>query len=114
LEFEFEKIYIDKNVYSNKVWTERANKVKKRFNKAAVKTVDSHWKIPELYNFDPSKWIEAKRKVLVLGIKKGMQMQCSGRSTDSYLPLTLMAVFLLVCIAILQGERAAQTLLLYF
>ena len=82
MEFEFEKIYIDKNVYSSKVWTERANKVKKRFNKAAVKTVDSHWKIPELYNFDPSKWIEAKRKVLVLGIKKGMQMQCSGRSTD--------------------------------
>lgn len=46
--------------------------------------VDSHWRIPEL-NQDPtqlSDWFRNKREVLVLGVKKGMQIRENGRSTD--------------------------------
>ncbi len=58
-----------------------------RFPDAELVEVASHWKVPQLS--DPTlaeDWLRVKREILVLGVKKGMQMRPNGRSADFIAP----------------------------
>jgi spore photoproduct lyase family protein len=58
-----------------------------RFPNSELVEVASHWKIPQLG--DPAlagDWLRVKRGILVLGVKKGMQMRPNGRSADFIAP----------------------------
>jgi spore photoproduct lyase len=50
--------------------------------KYEVKSVKSHWKIPELSNIDPLNWVNVKRQNLVIGKISNLTMTESFRSTD--------------------------------
>ncbi len=66
----------------------RGQAILARFPRAERVEVDSHWRIPALFN-DPSSvedWLRIKRDVLVLGVKKGMTMRPNGRSADFIAP----------------------------
>jgi len=78
----FKTIFVDKNVYSKKKWALRADSIIKQYPDATVKSVNSHWQIPQLYNMDPTLWMKTKRDYLVLGIKKTLKQQDNGRSSD--------------------------------
>ena len=65
----------------------RGREVLARFPEAERIEVASHWKIPQLS--DPAlaeDWLKIKREVLVLGVKKGLQMRPNGRSADFIAP----------------------------
>ncbi len=66
----------------------RGRAILDRFPGAEQVEVESHWRIPALFN-DPSSvenWLRTKRDVLVLGVKKGMTMRPNGRSADFIAP----------------------------
>ncbi|WP_427026457.1 spore photoproduct lyase family protein (plasmid) [Aureimonas ureilytica] len=66
----------------------RGQAILARFPDAERVEVESHWRIPALFN-DPSSvedWLRIKRDVLVLGVKKGMTMRPNGRSADFIAP----------------------------
>jgi spore photoproduct lyase family protein len=65
----------------------RGRQILARFPEAEQVDVASHWKIPQLD--DPAlgeEWLRVKRDILVLGVKKGMQMRPNGRSADFIAP----------------------------
>jgi spore photoproduct lyase family protein len=65
----------------------RGREVLARFPDAELIEVASHWKIAQLG--DPGlaeDWLRVKREILVLGVKKGMQMRPNGRSADFIAP----------------------------
>ncbi len=66
----------------------RGREILARFPKARAIEVPSHWNIPELHG-DPDsagRWNETKRKVLVLGVKKGLSCRPFYRSCDFVAP----------------------------
>lgn len=66
----------------------RGQAILARFPDAERVEVESHWRIPALFN-DPTSvedWLRIKRDVLVLGVKKGMTMRPNGRSADFIAP----------------------------
>jgi spore photoproduct lyase family protein len=67
---------------------ERGREILARFPDAERVEVKSHTKIPPLYNDAASAedWLRIKREVLVLGVKKGLQMRPNGRSADFIAP----------------------------
>ena len=60
----------------------RGREILARFPDAERVPVRSHWNIPDLRQGDPERWLAQKREVLVLGVKKGLQMRPNGRSAD--------------------------------
>ncbi len=60
----------------------RGREILARFPDAERIPVRSHWGIPDLREGDPERWLPQKREVLVLGVKKGLQMRTNGRSAD--------------------------------
>ena len=60
----------------------RGREILARFPGAERVPVQSHWRIPDLREGDPEDWLPRKREVLVLGVKKGLQMRTNGRSAD--------------------------------
>ncbi|WP_294394003.1 spore photoproduct lyase family protein [uncultured Sphingomonas sp.] len=65
----------------------RGREILARFPQAELVEVASHWQIPQLS--DPAladDWLKVKREILVLGVKKGMQMRPNGRSADFIAP----------------------------
>lgn len=65
----------------------RGREVLARFPDAELVEVASHWKIPQLADPTLSEdWLRVKRDILVLGVKKGMQMRPNGRSADFIAP----------------------------
>lgn len=66
----------------------RGRDVLARFPNAARIEVESHWKIPTLFE-DATRaedWLRIKREVLVLGVKKSLAMRPNGRSADFIAP----------------------------
>jgi spore photoproduct lyase len=58
-----------------------------RFPDAELVEVASHWKVPQLADPALAKdWLRVKRDILVLGVKKGVQMRPNGRSADFIAP----------------------------
>ncbi|KAB0682617.1 spore photoproduct lyase family protein [Aureimonas leprariae] len=66
----------------------RGREVLERFPAAEQVEVDSHWRIPQLFEDEAlaEDWLRMKRDVLVLGVKKGMTMRPNGRSADFIAP----------------------------
>lgn len=60
------------------------SEVIKKFPRAEIKYINSHWRIPELHNNEEllKKWIQVKRHYLVLGRKRKFTYESNGRSTD--------------------------------
>lgn len=76
-------IYLEPAVYDYA----RGREIIERFPDAELVEVASHWNIPDLA--DPAlavDWLRVKREILVLGVKKGMQMRPNGRSADFIAP----------------------------
>jgi spore photoproduct lyase len=67
---------------------ERGREILARFADAERVEVQSHTRIPQLYGDSASAedWLRLKRDVLVLGVKKGLQMRPNGRSADFIAP----------------------------
>lgn len=82
MKFDFKTIYVQRSIYTDFIWRANAENIISRFPNAEVKEVESHWKIPELFDADPSDWMRTKREALVLGIKSGMTHTKNGRSAD--------------------------------
>lgn len=82
MKFDFKTIYVQRSIYEDIIWRSNAEKIIQNYPNAELKEVESHWKIPELYDADPSDWMRNKREVLVLGIKSGMTHTKNGRSAD--------------------------------
>jgi spore photoproduct lyase family protein len=68
--------------------TTRGAEILARFPDAERIEVPSHWNIPELHGNAGSvrDWLRIKREVLVLGVKKGMELRPNGRSADFIAP----------------------------
>lgn len=65
----------------------RGREILARFPEAQQVEVVNHWRIPALD--DPAlaeDWLRIKQDILVLGVKKGMQMRPNGRSADFIAP----------------------------
>jgi DNA repair photolyase len=82
LKFDFKKIYVQRSIYSDFIWRSNAENIIRRFPNAEIVEVESHWKIPELFEADASDWMRTKRESLVLGIKSGLSHTKNGRSAD--------------------------------
>lgn len=82
MKFNFKKIYVQRSVYDDFLWRANAEKIISRFPEAELVEVESHWKIPELFEADAGDWMRTKRETLVLGIKSGLTHQKNGRSAD--------------------------------
>ncbi len=66
MKFDFKKIYVQRSIYSDFIWRSNAENIIRRFPNAEIVEVESHWKIPELFEADASDWMRTKRESLVL------------------------------------------------
>lgn len=82
MKYNFKKIYVQRSIYDDFLWRANAEKIIARFPEAEIREVESHWRIPELFEADAADWMRMKREVLVLGIKSGLSHQKNGRSAD--------------------------------
>jgi hypothetical protein len=82
MKFDFKKIYVQRSIYEDFIWRANAENIIKSFPQAKIVEVESHWKIPELYEADAGDWMKIKRETLVLGIKSGLTHTKNGRSAD--------------------------------
>ncbi len=82
MNYNFKKIYVQRSIYDDFIWRENAAKIISRFPDAEITEVESHWRIPELFDADAADWMQNKREVLVLGIKSGLTHTKNGRSAD--------------------------------
>lgn len=82
MKFNFKKIYVQRSIYDDFLWRANAEKIINRFPEAELIEVESHWKIPQLFDADAGDWMRTKRETLVLGIKSGLTHQKNGRSAD--------------------------------
>jgi DNA repair photolyase len=82
MKFDFKKIYVQRSIYDDFIWRQNAENIISRFPNAEITEIESHWKIPELYDANAAEWMQNKRNVLVLGIKFGLTHQKNGRSAD--------------------------------
>lgn len=67
---------------------ERGREILRRFPDAERVEVRSHWNIPGLHGNEglAEDWLRIKRTVLVLGVRKGMEVRPNGRSADFIAP----------------------------
>jgi hypothetical protein len=67
---------------------ERGREILARFPEVGRVEVPSHWNIPELNGEggDAAEWTQTKKTVLVLGVKKGLQVRPFYRSCDFIAP----------------------------
>jgi spore photoproduct lyase len=82
MRFDFKKIYVQRSIYDDFLWRANAENIIKRFPDAETVEVESHWRIPELFEAEAADWMRTKRETLVLGIKSGLTHQKNGRSAD--------------------------------
>jgi spore photoproduct lyase family protein len=66
----------------------RGREILARFPGAERIPVESHWRITDLREADPSDYLRMKRDTLVLGVKKGLTFRPNGRSADFIAPST--------------------------
>ena len=62
----------------------RGREILERFPRAERREVRSHWMIPGLHGNEGSvdRWVQIKRTVLVLGVRKSFPLRDNGRSSD--------------------------------
>ena len=62
----------------------RGREILERFPRAERREVPSHWMIPGLHGNEGSveSWVQIKRTVLVLGVRKSFPLRDNGRSSD--------------------------------
>lgn len=82
MKFNFKKIYVQRAIYDDFIWRKRAEDIIERFPAAQLVEVESHWRIPELFEAEAGDWMRTKRECLVLGIKSGLTHTKNGRSAD--------------------------------
>lgn len=82
MKYNFKQIYVQRSIYDDFLWRDAAEKIIARFPGAAITEVESHWRIPELFEADAADWMKIKRERLVLGVKAGLTHQKNGRSAD--------------------------------
>ena len=82
MQYNFKKIYVQRSIYEDFIWRANAENIINRFPEVEIIEVESHWRIPELFDADAGDWMKTKREVLVLGIKSGLTHQKNGRSAD--------------------------------
>lgn len=82
MRLDFKKIFVQGAIDGDPAWRARAHEIIARFPGAEVVPVESHWKIPELFNADAADWTKTKRESLVLGVKSGLSHTKNGRSAD--------------------------------
>ena len=82
MRYDFKKIYVQRTIYEDFIWRANAEKILADYPNAEIVEVESHWRIPELFEADAVDWIQNKREVLVLGIKSGLTHTKNGRSAD--------------------------------
>jgi spore photoproduct lyase len=82
----FKTIYYDKNIDSHPQGQEYAHRILTKYPNAEVVKVDSHVKIPKLWDTDPKDWFKTKNENLVLGIKKGLKNEPNQNSSDFIAP----------------------------
>lgn len=68
----------------------RGRQILARFPDARRIEVPSHWKIPGLHGNEgnAAHWLQIKRNILVLGLRKAMKMEANTRSSDFIAPGT--------------------------
>ena len=78
------EIYLEPEVYKH----QRGLEILAKYPEARIVEVASHWKIPELFGFEGSvnDWINNKRNVLILGIKKSLSARPNTRSSHWIAP----------------------------
>lgn len=66
----------------------RGREILERFPDAERHEVPSHWKIPHLHGFEGSaeNWLQIKRNVLILGVKKSLTARANSRSSHFIAP----------------------------
>ena len=66
----------------------RGREILERFPRAERREVRSHWMIPGLHGNEGSvdRWVQIKRTVLVLGVRKSFPFRDNGRSSDFVAP----------------------------
>lgn len=79
---DFKTIFYEESIDKKEQYQEVAQEILARFPKAKVKRVESHNKIPELIEMDPSEWIASKKDYLVIGTKKDLRHQPNNQSAD--------------------------------
>jgi len=81
---QIKEIYLEPGVYKYP----RALEILEKYSDAKITEVDSHWKIPELFGFEGSvnDWINNKRNVLILGVKKSLSARPNSRSSHWVAP----------------------------
>ena len=82
MNYNFKKIYVQRSIFDDFIWRGNAENIIRRYPEAEVVEVESHWRIPELFEADAKNWMLNKRETLVLGIKAGLTHQKNGRSAD--------------------------------
>ncbi len=82
MNYNFKKIYVQSSIFDDFIWRGKAENIISRFPAAEIVEVESHWRIPELFEADAKNWMQNKRETLVLGIKAGLTHQKNGRSAD--------------------------------
>lgn len=82
MNYDFRRIFVQKSIFEDFLWRENAEHIIGRFPSAEIVEVESHWRIPELFEADAKDWMRSKREVLVLGVKSGLTHQKNGRSAD--------------------------------
>ena len=82
MRYNFKKIYVQRAIYEDFIWRANAEKILAKYPNAEIVEVESHWRIPELFEADAVDWMRNKREVLVLGIKSGLTHKKNGRSAD--------------------------------
>lgn len=78
----FKTIFYEESIDKKAQYQEVAQSILERFPRAQVKRVESHNKIPELIDMDPSDWIASKKDYLVIGTKKDLRHQPNNQSAD--------------------------------
>ena len=82
MKFDFKRIYVQKVIFEDFIWRANAESIIGLYPEAEIIEVESHWRIPELFEADAGDWMRNKREILVLGIKSGLTHQKNGRSAD--------------------------------
>lgn len=82
MKLDFKQIYVQRAIYDDLIWRINAENIIRRYPGAEITEVESHWRIPALFQSDAKDWMRNKREVLVLGIKSGLTHQKNGRSAD--------------------------------
>lgn len=81
---DIKEIYLEPEVYKY----ERGKEILSTYPGAKIIEVPSHWKIPELHGNEGSveDWMQIKRNVLILGIKKSLTARPNTRSSHFVAP----------------------------